>query len=227
MARRRRACVISGEGKRVKCPNCGQEVVIATDLCPWCGYNYDFDGSISPRQEPEPRESGDPGSARERWTRAGVYSGRAKPAGADAERGLRWHRIVAGVLAPLAAVFYLYNGVSSLMSFSVTIPLSDYTWFIDSLVWVMFVASSAVYIVSGICMLLAMRMLKEFRRFGVILYLAAIIIPACAHLAYQVVWMSYFEYYGGAASLTLEFIFAILYSALTAVYYSRRRDMFR
>lgn len=211
----------------MKCPNCGQEVVIATDLCPWCGYNYDFDGTITPRQEPEPRESdGGSGGARERWTRAGVYGGRAKPAGADAERGMRWHRFVAGVLAPLAAVFYLYNGVSSLMSFSATLPLSDSMWFIDSLVWVMFVVSSAVYIVSGICMLLAMKMLKEFRRLGVILYLAAIMVPACAHLVYRVVWMSYFEYYGGAPSLTLEFLFAILYTVLTAVYYLRRRDRF-
>ena len=43
----------------MKCPNCGLEVVIATDLCPQCGYRYDFDGSILPKSEPTARESGE------------------------------------------------------------------------------------------------------------------------------------------------------------------------
>ena len=39
----------------MKCPNCGMDIVIATHLCPHCGYEYDFDGVIEPRRDiPEP-----------------------------------------------------------------------------------------------------------------------------------------------------------------------------
>lgn len=39
----------------MKCPNCGMDIVIATHLCPHCGYEYDFDGAIEPRRDiPEP-----------------------------------------------------------------------------------------------------------------------------------------------------------------------------
>ena len=69
----------------MKCPNCGLEVVIATDLCPQCGYRYDFDGSILPKSEPTARESGERHEGRsrrerrgeaggaDRWTAAGVF----------------------------------------------------------------------------------------------------------------------------------------------------------
>lgn len=41
----------------MKCPNCGMDIVIATHLCPHCGYAHDFDGSIEPRRDiPEPWE---------------------------------------------------------------------------------------------------------------------------------------------------------------------------
>ena len=41
----------------MKCPNCGMDIVIATHLCPHCGYAHDFDGSMEPRREiPEPGE---------------------------------------------------------------------------------------------------------------------------------------------------------------------------
>ena len=39
----------------MKCPNCGMDIVIATHLCPHCGYAHDFDGAIEPRCDlPEP-----------------------------------------------------------------------------------------------------------------------------------------------------------------------------
>ena len=39
----------------MKCPNCGMDIVIATHLCPHCGYAHDFDGAIEPRRDlPEP-----------------------------------------------------------------------------------------------------------------------------------------------------------------------------
>ena len=39
----------------MKCPNCGMDIVIATHLCPHCGYAYDFDGTIETRHDiPEP-----------------------------------------------------------------------------------------------------------------------------------------------------------------------------
>lgn len=41
----------------MKCPNCGMDIVIATHLCPHCGYAHDFDGRIEPRRDiPEPWE---------------------------------------------------------------------------------------------------------------------------------------------------------------------------
>ena len=76
----------------MKCPSCGREVVIATDLCPWCGYRYEFDGSIE-RSTPPAGEESDPAVEHERrrwrlhrargtkragapgrdWTEAGVF----------------------------------------------------------------------------------------------------------------------------------------------------------
>ena len=39
----------------MKCPNCGMDIVIATHLCPHCGYEHDYDGAIEPRRDiPEP-----------------------------------------------------------------------------------------------------------------------------------------------------------------------------
>lgn len=41
----------------MRCPNCGMDIVIATHLCPHCGYAHDFDGRIEPRRDlPEPWE---------------------------------------------------------------------------------------------------------------------------------------------------------------------------
>ncbi len=41
----------------MKCPNCGMDIVIATHLCPHCGYAHDFDGTIETRPDiPEPWE---------------------------------------------------------------------------------------------------------------------------------------------------------------------------
>lgn len=41
----------------MRCPNCGMDIVIATHLCPHCGYEHDFDGAIEKRRDiPEPWE---------------------------------------------------------------------------------------------------------------------------------------------------------------------------
>ena len=41
----------------MRCPNCGMDIVIATHLCPHCGYAHDFDGAIEKRRDiPEPWE---------------------------------------------------------------------------------------------------------------------------------------------------------------------------
>ena len=56
----------------MKCPGCGKEVVIATDLCPWCGYKYNFDGSIEVKDSPgcfDPGEE-EPSARRRRGRRA-------------------------------------------------------------------------------------------------------------------------------------------------------------
>ena len=39
----------------MRCPNCGMDIVIATHLCPHCGYAHDFHGRIEPRRDlPDP-----------------------------------------------------------------------------------------------------------------------------------------------------------------------------
>ena len=42
----------------MKCPNCGMDIVIATHLCPHCGYAHDFDGAIEPRRDALRQEAG-------------------------------------------------------------------------------------------------------------------------------------------------------------------------
>ncbi len=229
----------------MKCPNCGTEVVIATDLCPWCGYKYSFDGEIPPKEpvyEPgeAPRRArrgrarGESSDAGERWTRAGVYN--AEERGGSEERegekssqpGMRWHNVVVNIIMPLTAAYYIYKGVNTLMSLDVMSTLSDFLWFYryNTLLTVLLIASSAVYIISGVCVLAAAKQLKRFERRGVALYLAAIILPSCVNMVYRVVWMTYFEYYYGAFELTMALLLAVAYALLTAVYYSRRRGMF-
>ncbi len=53
----------------MRCPNCGMDIVIATHLCPHCGYAHEFDGRIETRRDiPEPWEI-TPGKAKKRRER--------------------------------------------------------------------------------------------------------------------------------------------------------------
>ncbi len=241
---------ISNRGEEVmKCPNCGQEVVIATNLCPWCGYKYSFDGSPAPKEpvyEPgdEPlrvkRRRDREHEASEHWTRAGTFTesdraesrargeqrGRVHEGGA--ERGMRWYKFVVNIILPLTFVYYIGRGVSALTSMTTMATLSDWVWYFrfNTGLSIAYIVSFAVYIISGLAALFASKQLKRYEWRGVMLYLGSILLPACTNLAYQVMWMSYFEYYYSAFSTTVEFLAAMVYAALTAVYFSRRRDRF-
>ena len=220
----------------MKCPNCNREVVIATDLCPWCGYRYSFDGSPAPKEpvydpgeEPGRRwraqRGEDNSDARERWTRAGVYGGEVRrEAGRErsGERGMRWHNAVLRWVLYLTGIYYLYRGVSGIMA-----SIGGYSLFMSaSTLEIASIVSTCVYGFFGIFAFAARTRLARMERTGVYMYLAVILVPACVNLMYRVMWMTYFEYYFGAFSLTIEFAAAVIYAVLTAVYYSRRRDMF-
>ena len=71
-----------------------------------------------------------------------------------------------------------------------------------------------------------MRQLKRFRWRGVMLYIAVIMVPACVNLVSQVIWMTYVGYYYPVFSYTVQFLAAVAYTVVTAVYFARRREMF-
>ena len=74
--------------------------------------------------------------------------------------------------------------------------------------------------------MIAMKRLKSFDWRGVKLYLASIIVPVLVHMVCEVLWMTYFDIYAYAFSLTVEFVAAVAYVVVTSVYFSRRREMF-
>ena len=232
----------------MKCPSCGKEVVIATDLCPWCGYKYSFDGSIPPKEpvyepgeeeqrEDRRRDRGD--TASERWTRAGSFTGsgqegrrerrvRDEPRADTAARGMRWYSIAINIILPLTFVYYLYQGITSLASFFTTMSLGDFLWYYryNPTLSIAQVVTAIVYIIFAVLAMLASKQLKRYEWRGVMLYLAVIMLPPCVDLVYQVLWMTYFDYYYGAFTLTLEFLASVIYAVVTAIYFARRRGKF-
>ena len=217
----------------MKCPKCGLEVVIATDMCPQCGYKYSFNSAASPGGASASERSGRARDEEsERWTRAGVYTGsvrteKSSRAG-EGTRGMRWYGAVVNIILPITAVYYFYRGVSSLSNAFLMQPLGDFFWFYRLTPWLLAVqvVDTLVYIIFGIAALIAMKRLKSFDWRGVKLYLASIIVPVLVHMVCEVLWMTYFDFYAYAFSLTVEFVAAVAYVVVTSVYFSRRREMF-
>ena len=124
----------------MKCHSCGREVVISTELCPWCGYKYSFDGSAvkkdpiiydkgpSDVERERRREKREARAAREaaagghaRWTESGVFSDTktsgaadarptAEPAAGAGAKSMRWYRFLVSLLLPLNILGYIYSG---------------------------------------------------------------------------------------------------------------------
>lgn len=216
----------------MKCPSCGQEVVIATDLCPYCGYRHDFDGSISPK--PEYREPGE-----DRWVEAGVFrrrrerGRRREEARAEAEAeahvnpgrgdervetdpgaqssalGMRWYNFVVSVLLPLTGVFYLFSSISALAGTYIYARSTE-------------LIQGAVYLVFGVLAFAAMKKLKNRERSGVRLYLLVILIPAIVRLTLGLLWRIQAGWLFGLGSLMLEFVISVAYAVITSIYFGRR-----
>lgn len=235
----------------MKCPNCGKEVVIATDLCPWCGYEYNFDGAIPPKGEPEARDSeeysrtyreekrgarsysGEEGDARDRWTQAGVYtaasgvsSSASRSKAARSERGMRWHNAVVSIILPLTGIYYIYRGVTNLGS---GITSLSYVELMSALApWLTWgvIAIALLCIAAGAAAFVARAWLSRFLRKGLTLYLAVIVVPPIASLVYSVCFAVYTDYYYLLVTLLLRMLIPFAYAIATGVYYGRRRDLF-
>ena len=232
----------------MKCPNCGQEVVIATDLCPWCGCQHSFDGSIE-RVEPYAHED-DCVSARlnrrrgrrvpEDWTEAGIFRSGAsggdrgqRPAAAfDAwtppERGLRWYHFAVNVLLPFTGAYYIWRFLSLSVSIAASISASPYLYFAFPLMLATGLATAAAYLICGILAFTARSRLKRMDRRGVGLYIAVILAPELVEFVHTVVTVTSLGlYYTDMFSLTVELVGVIVYAVLTAIYFRRRAGLFR
>lgn len=228
----------------VKCPNCGLEVVIATDMCPQCGYHYNFDGSILPKTEPtardeesarpEPRRRRDEGeeSSSARWTRAGVYTDgtdakrRINEGAVKAQRGMRWYQFVINVALPLTGVFCFIRGVSEIMDAVPFISYTDILFMFAPWMPVLWIICGLVYIGSGIAAFAARKLLARFEWKGVGLYIVIILAPNVTDFVSRVITMAYLDYYTEVFSLTVQFVVTVLYAVCTGIYFARRRDMF-
>ena len=225
------------------CPDCGREVVIATDLCPWCGCRHDFDGSIV-KAGPVPRVADEDFAARRerrsaRRERANIARARAAAAekreaapgpvpGTDAwappRPGMRWYHFVVNVLLVLTGAVYLFLFASSVMSFAAAIPVWG-----ELYLWVPMLLLTEPLLMAAylICVVLAFRArvaLKLGRRSGLRLYLAVILVPPAARLISALVMSGGGIWYLSMGSISLELIAAIVYATLNYSYFRRRTE---
>ena len=225
------------------CPSCGREVVIATDLCPWCGCRHDFDGSIV-KTEPVLRGADEDFAARRerrsaRRERVNVARARAAAAekreaapgpvpGTDAwappRPGMRWYHFVVNVLLVLTGAVYLFRFASSVMSFAAAIPVWG-----ELYLWVPMLLLTEPLLMAAylICAVLAFRArvaLKLGRRSGLRLYLAVILVPPAARLISALVMSGGGIWYLSMGSISLELIAAIVYATLNYSYFRRRTE---
>ena len=238
----------------MKCPSCGREVVIATNLCPWCGYKYSFDGSLAPKEpvyepgetkrerrgkregsgesERRSRTGGYAGEdASERWTRAGVYNagehaGREKRSDRSGERGMGVHNFLVRVALPLIGVVCIWRAVSSLMTAIGSAAWISVLWSLAPFAAILQFVVPVVYLVSGFAALVARKRLAAFKFSGVTLCLVSIILPTVTAFIYSVFTAAYFDFgYIGVFSQAFWLLAGIICTVLIAMYYSRRRDM--
>ena len=225
------------------CPSCGREVVIATDLCPWCGCRHDFDGSIV-KTGPMPRVADEDFAARRerrsaRRERVNIARARAMAAekreaapkpvpGTDGwappRQGMRWYHFVVNVLLVLAGAVYLFLFASSVMSFAAAIPVWGELYFRVPMLLLTEPLLMAAYL---ICVVLAFRArvaLKLGRRSGLRLYLAVILVPPAARLISALVMSGGGIWYLSMGSISLELIAAIVYATLNYSYFRRRTE---
>ena len=225
------------------CPDCGREVVIATDLCPWCGCRHDFDGSIV-RAEPVLRGADEDFAARRerrsaRRERKNIARARAAAAGkretapgpvpgtdawAPPRPGMRWYHFVVNVLLVLAGAVYLFLFASSVMSFAAAIPVWGELYFRVPMLLLTEPLLMAAYLICAVLAFRARVALKLGRRSGLRLYLAVILVPPTARLISALVMSGGGIWYLSMGSISLELIAAIVYATLNYSYFRRRTE---
>ena len=225
------------------CPDCGREVVIATDLCPWCGCRHDFDGSIV-KAGPVPRVADEDFAARRerrsaRRERANMARARAAAAekreaapgpvpGTDAwappRPGMRWYHFVVNVLLVLAGAVYLFRFASSVMSFAAAIPVWGELYLWVPMLLLTEPLLMAAYLICAVLAFRARGALKLGRRSGLRLYLAVILVPPAARLISALVMSGGGIWYLSMGSVSLELIAAIVYATLNYSYFRRRTE---
>ena len=225
------------------CPSCGREVVIATDLCPWCGCRHDFDGSIV-RAEPVLRGADEDFAARRkrrpaRRERVNVARARAAAAGkretapgpvpgtdawAPPRPGMRWYHFVVNVLLVLAGAVYLFLFARSVMSFAAAIPVWGELYLWAPMLLLTEPLLMAAYLICAVLAFRARVALKLGRRSGLRLYLAVILVPPAARLISALVMSGGGIWYLSMGSISLELIAAIVYATLNYSYFRRRTE---
>ena len=225
------------------CPDCGREVVIATDLCPWCGCRHDFDGSIV-RAEPVLRGADEDFAARRerrsaRRERANIARARAAAAekretapkpipGTDGwappRPGMRWYHFVVNVLLVLAGAVYLFLFASSIMSFAAVISVWGELYLRAPVLLLTEPLLMAAYLICAVLAFRARGALKLGRRSGLRLYLAVILVPPAARLISALVMSGGGIWYLSMGSISLELIAAIVYATLNYSYFRRRTE---
>lgn len=225
------------------CPSCGREVVIATDLCPWCGCRHDFDGSIVKtgpvlhgadedfaarrKRRPARRE-------RENIARARAAAAEKREAapgsvpGTDAwappRPGMRWYHFVVNVLLVLAGAVYLFRFASSVMSFAAVVPVWGELYLLAPVLLLTEPLLMAAYLICTVLAFRARAALKLGRRSGLRLYLAVILVPPAARLISALVMSGGGIWYLSMGSISLELIAAIVYATLNYSYFRRRTE---
>ena len=225
------------------CPDCGREVVIATDLCPWCGCRHDFDGSIV-KTEPVLRGADEDFAARRerrsaRRERVNVARARAAAAGkretapgpvpgtdawAPPRPGMRWYHFVVNVLLVLAGAVYLFLFARSVMSFAAAIPVWGELYLWAPMLLLTEPLLMAAYLICAVLAFRARGALKLGRRSGLRLYLAVILVPPAARLISALVMSGGGIWYLSMGSISLELIAAIVYATLNYSYFRRRTE---
>ena len=225
------------------CPDCGREVVIATDLCPWCGCRHDFDGSIVKTGPVLHGADEDFAARRERRSarreRVNVARARAAAAGkretapgpvpgtdawAPPRPGMRWYHFVVNVLLVLAGAVYLFRFASSVMSFAAAIPVWGELYLWVPMLLLTEPLLMAAYLICAVLAFRARGALKLGRRSGLRLYLAVILVPPAARLISALVMSGGGIWYLSMGSISLELIAAIVYATLNYSYFRRRTE---
>lgn len=225
------------------CPDCGREVVIATDLCPWCGCRHDFDGSIvktgpvlhgadedfAARRERRPARRERENIARARAAAAGKRETAPGPvpgtgAWAPPRPGMRWYHFVVNVLLVLAGAVYLFLFARSVMSFAAAIPVWGELYLWAPMLLLTEPLLMAAYLICAVLAFRARGALKLGRRSGLRLYLAVILVPPAARLISALVMSGGGIWYLSMGSISLELIAAIVYATLNYSYFRRRTE---